>query len=161
MIPVERAGIEAILPEVAGATAARVQIVCIAAVGAPEGHGKGIRLIRYGHQVDVIRHEAVGKNAEARLAGGGAQQVEVDLTVGLGEEDAIAVGSTLSYVMGQADGDGTSKSGHREYSGRSKDYSLRNIADCPRSGSESGKWKTRTDTLLGAQGAAVFDCFPH
>ena len=65
MIPVERAGIEAILPEVAGATAARVQIVCIAAVGAPEGHGKGVRLIRHGHQMDVIRHEAVGQNTEA------------------------------------------------------------------------------------------------
>jgi hypothetical protein len=62
--------------------------------------------------MNMIRHEAVGQDAEARVAGAGAEQVEVDLAVGAGEEDALAVGSTLRHVMGRTNGDGSCKSRH-------------------------------------------------
>jgi hypothetical protein len=51
--------------------------------------------------MNVIRHEAVGENAEIRLAGGGAEQIEIDLAVGICEKDGLAVGSALRNVMGK------------------------------------------------------------
>src|ERR1700722_10875416 len=104
--------------------------------------------------MDVIRHEAVGQNVEARVAGRAAEQIEIDLAVGVGEKDALAVGSALRDVMRKADGDRTGKSRHRQYSGRWKDFSLRNIADCPRSSPEvprssgsSEKFRSKVDRI--------------
>jgi len=109
---VKRAGIKAILPEVASAAAAGIQINRIAAMGSAERGGEGIRFVRYGNQMNMIRHEAVGQDAEARVAGGAAEQGEVDLAVGTGEEDALAIGSALRHVMGRTNCDGTCKSRH-------------------------------------------------
>lgn len=109
---IEGAGIEAILPEVAGAAAPRIEISGVAAMGSAERNSKRIRLIRDRDQMNMIRHQAISEDAEVRLAGRGAEPIEIDLAIGVSEEDRLAVGSALGNVMGKTDGDGSGKSWH-------------------------------------------------
>jgi len=105
MIAVERAGVEAVLPEVTGASATSVQVVGVAAVSPAKCDSEGVRLIRHGHDVYMIRHEAIGEYPKARATCGRAEQVEINGAVGIGEEDGFAIRSPLGDVMREADRD--------------------------------------------------------
>lgn len=111
---VQRVRIMGVLPEVSGTAAAAVSDRSVAAVRAAQGDGERGRFFRYGYEMDMIRHEAVSENTEARLMRRASEQSEVNLAVGPGKENAFAVGSALRDMMRSADGDHTGKSRHLE-----------------------------------------------
>lgn len=108
----EGAGVEAVLPEVAGAVAAGIDHLGVAAVGAAEEDGEGVLVFGDGDEVDVIGHEAEGEEADAGVWEVGGEEVEVDAAVGLGEEDVLVVGAALGDVVGAAWEDDASISWH-------------------------------------------------
>ena len=109
---VERARIEAILPRDALPDGAGVEVEGITAMSAAQGHGEGLRLIGDRHEVDMIAHEAISKNAKPRLRGVGFKAIEVGTTVGIREEHPLLVNAALRDVVRRPEGDGASKSGH-------------------------------------------------
>jgi hypothetical protein len=108
----EGAGEEAVLPEVACAESAGIKVLSVAAVGATESGGQGVGSVGDDDEVDVVGHEAVGEDAEARMGRVQAEEFEVDLAVGVVEEDKLAIGAALSDVMGDAWFDAAGESGH-------------------------------------------------
>jgi hypothetical protein len=109
---VERAGIEAILPEMSHPMAAGVEVEGVTAVSAAQSHGEGLRLFGNRHKMDMIAHEAISKNAKASLRGVGLQAIEIGVAVGIGEENPLLVNATLRDVVRRSNGDGARKSGH-------------------------------------------------
>jgi hypothetical protein len=114
---VERAGIEAILPEMSYPMTAGVEVEGVTAVSAAQGYAEGLRLIGNRHKMDMIAHEAISKNAKASLRGVGLQAIEIGVTVGIGEENPLLVNAALGDMVCHAKGNGTRKSGHLLKSG--------------------------------------------
>jgi hypothetical protein len=109
---VESAGIEAILPEMSYPMTTGVEVEGVTAMSAAQGRGEGLRLFGDRHEVDMIAHEAISKNAKASLRGVGLEAIEVGTTVGIREEHPLLVNATLRDVVRRPEGDGTWKSGH-------------------------------------------------
>jgi hypothetical protein len=109
---IEGAGVEAVLEQVADAMSARVEIEGEAAVGAAQGGGKRLRLVRGGDQVDVVAHQAVSENACAGLDSIGGEAFEVGAAVRVSEKHALMVNPALGDVVRQSHGNGASESWH-------------------------------------------------
>jgi hypothetical protein len=109
---IQRTGVETALEEMAGPSAACVEIERIAAVGAAQGDGQGRGFVRDGDQVHVIGHQAIGEDAQARLLGVGLKAVEISVAVGVSEEDALLVDAALGDVMRHSHGYGARESSH-------------------------------------------------
>ena len=63
-------------------------------------------------EVDMIGHEAVGEDADAGIVQVLTYEAKVELTVSGGEEDPLAVGSTLGDVVGDSWCDGSCVARH-------------------------------------------------
>ena len=71
-----------------------------------------MRLLWNRHQMNVVRHEAIGENPQTRLRGRGAEPVQIDFAIGVDQENTLVICSALRNVMCDADGNGSGKSGH-------------------------------------------------
>lgn len=78
---VERAGEEPVLPEMPAALFRPVERKGIFGMNAAQGAGEGILALGDGHQVNVIRHEAVAEDARAVTGGMAAEQAEVAVSI--------------------------------------------------------------------------------
>lgn len=75
---VERAGEEAVLPEVAGAVVFDVEPAGVVVVGAADGAGQGVGAAGDGDLVDVVSHEREAQQAELKISGVGGDERQVD-----------------------------------------------------------------------------------
>jgi len=108
----DRARIEAILPEVAGLGSADVEVAGVIVVGKTDGAGEGAGGGGRGDDVDVVGHEAVAEDVD--LVGGGVflEEREVEGTVGIREEDVLAVVAALGDVVRAVGDDDAGAAGH-------------------------------------------------
>ena len=95
----ERAGVEAVLPEVSAAAVEPVETHGVVPVGLSEGFGEGVRVVRDGDHVDMICHQAVAQDGEPELLTLLAERLEVELSVFVGEEYVLAVVAPLGDVV--------------------------------------------------------------
>ena len=93
------------LPHVPAAPVARVPILRIAPVEPAEEHGQRVAVLRNHNKMNVIRHQAPGRDAHPGVALVLAEQVQVDAAVGGGAEDDLAIGSALRDMMGESGND--------------------------------------------------------
>jgi hypothetical protein len=63
-------------------------------------------------QINVIGHQATGPDSDAMPAASPAQEIAVELMVGVGEEHGFAPISTLRHMAPQARNDETGDAGH-------------------------------------------------
>src|SRR6185312_12119644 len=77
-----------------------------------QSHGEGLRLFGNRHEVDMIAHEAISKNAKASLRGVGLEAVEIGVAVGIREENPLLVNAALCDVVRRTKGNSARKSGH-------------------------------------------------
>ena len=90
----------------------KIEILRIAALGALQPRGEGVGAPGHGDEVDVIRHQTEGEEADAGLRGGFAEQFEVDVAVGVGMEDSLAVVTALGDVIRAIGQEVAGKAGH-------------------------------------------------
>ena len=64
--------------------------------------GESIAGLRFEDEVDVIRHEGVGDDTDFVLGGVAVQERKVEVAVGVGEEDVLAVVAALRDVLGES-----------------------------------------------------------
>jgi hypothetical protein len=102
VVLVHRTGVEAVLPEVAGAAFAGVEILRVAAVSAAQDDGERIRLRGHEDEVDVIGHEAVAEDGDAVVPGVVFEELEVEPVVFGAEVCGLAVVTALGDVVGDA-----------------------------------------------------------
>ena len=112
VVAAERAGVEAVLPEMAAAAVEAIESLGVEAVGFAEGEGERALVLRHGDQVDVVRHQAVAEDVEGVIACLAAERVEVEEPIGVGAEDGDAVVAALGDVMRCADRDNPRLAGH-------------------------------------------------
>jgi hypothetical protein len=72
----------------------------------------GVAALRYGHQMDVIAHQAPGPDQESLLIGSFAEEIEVDGTVGIAVEDGHPAIASLHHMVRHAGDYYTRDSGH-------------------------------------------------
>jgi len=113
MTRIEGARVVAILPQLAGAPAADVQLMRVASVGAAECHRQRPTLFGHSNQMNVIRHQAMRENSQARLLRRGPRQAQVNLPVRIREEGPLAVRATLRDVVRHSNRDQAWKTCHR------------------------------------------------
>jgi hypothetical protein len=131
---VESAGIEAILPKVSYTTAAGVEVEGVPAMSAAQGHSEGKSLIRDRHEVDMIAHQAISKNAKTSLRTVRLEAVEIGATVSVREENTLLVNTALRDMVRHSNGDCARKSGHLLKSGvRVRFLSSYHISPSPKS----------------------------
>ena len=104
MLRVERTREEAILKEMSGPIAAGIEVVRVAAMRTAQGHGQRSRFLRHGHQVQVVRHQAVGQHTQTSRFGRACQQFQVHVAIRVCKEDALLVRSSLCDVVRQTGG---------------------------------------------------------
>ena len=75
-------------------------------MSAAQRHGEGLRLVGDRHEVDMIAHEAISKDAKASLRRVGLEAVEIGVAVGIGEENPLLVNATLHDVVCRSNGAG-------------------------------------------------------
>ena len=109
---IEGAGVEAVLPEVAGAGVHAVDVLGVSQVGTADGLGKGVVVVRRGYEVDMVGHEAVAEHVEGEAGGLLGEGFEVEAAVGVGEEDVLAVVAALDDVVRRAGRDDAGGAGH-------------------------------------------------
>ena len=97
----ECAGEEAILPQVSGAVAARIEVLRIAAVDAAEQYDQRIGMAGNGHEVDMVGHQAITKDSDIAIRKVGAEQVKLHLAVLAGVKGRLAIGAPLGHVIGK------------------------------------------------------------
>lgn len=90
------------LPEMALPFMGTVQALRVAQVQAPECKMQRVPGRRNQHQMNVIRHQAVGQNVDPVLGGVLAQPGQVDPVISVREKHTAASVAALSYVMGNA-----------------------------------------------------------
>jgi hypothetical protein len=81
-------------------------------MGASQSHGERLRLLGYRHKVNMVTHQAIGKNAKARLCAIGLEAFQVSAAIGIREKDALLVHPALGDMVCHSNGDGTCKSAH-------------------------------------------------
>jgi len=93
-----------------------------------------VRLVgaRHNYPVHVVRHQAIAEHARAKARRGRANQPEVDLPVGVGEEDRLAVQSSLRQMMRYANQHRSRHSRHHQMSSGAARELSRKHAGCPR-----------------------------
>ena len=99
VVAAERAGVEAVLPEMAAAAVEAVEALGVEAVGFAEGEGERALVLRHGDQVDVVRHQAVAEDVEGVIARLAAERLEVEEPIGVGAKNGYAVVAALGDVM--------------------------------------------------------------
>ena len=110
--PVERAGEEAVLPEVSGPARADVVVLGVTAVDATQQDGQRVLVFRDGDEVDVIGHQAEADDPDACISEVFAEEAEVgQVVVGRGEGGA-AVDAALGDVAGDVGQQRAIPSGH-------------------------------------------------
>ena len=67
---------------------------------------------RDGHEVHVVRHQAPAEDGEAVLIALAAQEVEVEMPIGVGSEYGLAVVAALGDVMRYVDRHDPRTAGH-------------------------------------------------
>ena len=77
-----------------------------------EGLGHGVELCGDGHDVNVVRHQAPAEDGEAVLIALAAQEVEVEMPIGVGSEYGLAVVAALGDVMRYVDRHDPRSAGH-------------------------------------------------
>jgi hypothetical protein len=82
--------------EVSAASVVDVDGLGVTAVGAREEESQGVFPLGDNHEVDVVRHQAVGEDLDVGLSEVVADEAEVEMAVGDGEEDLLAVGPALT-----------------------------------------------------------------
>ena len=92
---------------------ARIEVRSEASVSVLEGPSQRFGLSGNHDQVDVIRHQAVTDQREGVKPALALEQVEVDESVGIGFEDALARVSALCDMVRDIDCDDASESGHK------------------------------------------------
>jgi hypothetical protein len=109
---VERAGEEAVLPQVPTAAVHAIDVLRVAEMRAADRLRQGLFAARRGDEMNVVRHEAVAVNPKAdslRLLG---QQVKIDAIVVFHKEDSLTIIAPLRYVMRAIRYDHSCKSRH-------------------------------------------------
>ncbi len=96
---VQRAGIEAVLPEVPGPVPPRIEIEGVAAMSPAQGDAEGLRLLGNRDQVNVVAHQTIGQDAHLGLRAVFGQAVQVGVPIGVGKEDSLAVDTSLGDVV--------------------------------------------------------------
>jgi hypothetical protein len=96
---VERARVETVLPEMADAVAARVEVQRVSAVRATQGNPERLRLVGNRHQVDVVLHQAVSQNARTGLGAVRRKTFQIRAPIGVREKDTLPVHSALRDVV--------------------------------------------------------------
>ncbi len=109
---VKGAGEEAVLPEVASAGGGGVHVVGVAAVECAKSAGESVDRGGDYDPVDVVRHEAVGQRFHGVGFEAPGGEFEVDVAVGVGQENVLAVDAALGEVVGNAGQDGAGQSRH-------------------------------------------------
>ena len=87
----------------------------IAEVGAPQPLGERIAPVGNSHQMDVVTHPAPFAQTDTRTPHFGAEDGGVNLPVGVGRKDVLAIVAALSHVVRATDRDHASKSTHGMY----------------------------------------------
>ena len=77
----------------------RVSIVRVPAVCLAEGPGQSVGMTRNYDPVHMIRHKAVAQKPHVELLRAVLNQLQVNATIGVGEEDHLAVDTALRDLM--------------------------------------------------------------
>jgi len=110
--PLRGAGVEAILPEVACRARQSVPNLSESAVNILHGLGHGVIVLRYGNEVNVVRHQAKSEDAQGVELGVFPEQVEIEETQGIAFEDVLAAVAALGEVVREAGRDHAGETGH-------------------------------------------------
>lgn len=99
MAAAQRAGIEAVLPQVAAAAVQVIDILRIKKMGSADGLGQRLRIGRSGNEVDVIGHQAPAEDLKAVFFGLLFEDRQVHPPVVIDEEDILAVVTPLGNMV--------------------------------------------------------------
>ena len=90
---------EAVLKEMSGPPAARIDEAGIAAMRLADGLGETFLLLRHDDEMDVVGHQTIGPNLDVRLLCLLGQEITVNLLIAILEEDGLAPVAALGNVM--------------------------------------------------------------
>ena len=114
------------VPQSPADTLSPVEMLRVAQVQGSEDGFEGICASRYANEMDVVGHQAVPDQAEARLPAVLAEQAEVREAVAIAEEDILAVVAALRHMVRKSDSDHSGKSCHLNIVTRRAISSLKN-----------------------------------
>lgn len=109
---VEYDGGKAALEEVSGPASASVDEVCVSPVGFTDSTAKVVSALRLQDQMDVVGHQAVCPDLDARLQSLFGEQIEVDFVVAIVKEDGLAPVAALRDMVRKPRYDDASESRH-------------------------------------------------
>jgi len=103
---------KSVLPKVPYPIPPRVEIGRIPRVRPPHCHRQRIFLLRYQHQMHVIRHQTIRQNPRPCLRAMPRQIVQIDVPVRVCKENALLIDTPLCHMMWRPSHHGPSKSCH-------------------------------------------------
>jgi hypothetical protein len=110
---VEHDGGKAALEQMTGPASASVDKVCVSPVGFTDSAAKVVSALRLEDQMDVIGHQAVCPDLDARLQRLLQQEIEIDFVVAILKEDGLASVAALRDMVRKSRHYDTSESSHR------------------------------------------------
>ena len=113
MTLIQRAGEEAVLPEVTASTVEAVDVLAIQEMGSAHRLGQAVFAFWPGDQVNVIRHQAEAENLETEALAELLEGFQVEPPIVIGEEDIFAVIASLGDVVRDPRHNDPSDSWHR------------------------------------------------
>ena len=110
---VQRAGEEAVLPEMAAPAVKAIDVASVVQVRSPHSLGQRLRLPGRGDQMHVVGHQAIAVDGQAELLGLLSQYVKIVDAVLIDEEDILAIVPPLGHVMRTTRNDNSRRPWHR------------------------------------------------
>ena len=97
--PLQRVGIEPVLPKMAAPSLPGTKIMSVSAMSSSQSRRQSGFFLRYRNQADVLRHLAINEYADSRLTAILSLQLQVNFAIGLAEEAGLSISPQLRNVM--------------------------------------------------------------